>query len=1331
MPPPTLTPEARDALRRTIRTLRARLATDLRAEAESTYGLARKDASDLPEAMRERRARLLAHVEEHVRSASPTELKKSRGDVHERVMSRFVLEAAHTLVNRLVLLRHMEALSVGKPRAERLVPIEVVTKGWQSTAYRAWREHAAELCEDATEGYAMLLGLVFDDLARDLPGLYGDVGLTRLFPIPPATLRAVIEALNDPELDSAWTDDTTLGWVYQYWNDPERERLDAKINAGEKIESYEIASKTQMFTERYMVEWLLQNSLGLTWLAMCKKHGWRPEAEGVLAELDARRTEWRTKRDAGEVALDALMPIHRAAEDHWKYFVPQPIPDDAVEKAPDSMRGLKLLDPACGSGHFLVIAFDLLAALYLEEARHRRESWSAKQIAESIIEINLHGVDIDPRAVQIAAAGLYVKWRSLSHEACPKQVNLVAPALHLGRLPEDDPAVAQLRHSLAEEANVPEAVTTKLLQALAGVDYLGTLLKVDRAIEEALQPVGQHVLESVQGSLFAGMPAAQAKLDLVGARKTVLERIEAFLAHHGAEGDLGLRLDGEEVAAGLRFLRIVQEDTYDLVVGNPPYQGTSKMADAAYVAKRYPEGKADLYAAFLLRGFQLARAGGTVALLTMRGWMFLGTFAALRADILHRHDLRSVGDVDRGAFDEVPNEVLAAVMTVFRRSKREGWSVAVQPTPLSDKSYDRQRTNRKRAALMLQVGRFEFDTPGFAVIDGEPIVYWWSREFLARYAAAPKLGARDPVRTGVCTSDNTRFLRKSWESASREISDGTDANAEWAPFISGAKGVAWFDGGDDCCRWARSGLEVKTYNAHLYGSYSRTVQNEDRYFAPGIAFSMIGNEFVARAHRRPSIMGKKGSSVFPSDLSGTLALMNTSVAKEVLASLNPGVGFEVGDVNRLPIFPVEKAGEVYATVDGAFSEHESARETSVEFRRPGPSPWTDAQAWAQRAVDRPAGERLPPYEPTYDPPAPVDFVSFAIGIAMGRFGAKGEGILDTIPAGTLPHGILFVSAASEDDSLGHTACAPLHAAWSERGAVIAGRDDLRTWLRTKLFAEHRARYENRPIYFPLSSEKKSFVAWVSIHRWQHDTLQVLLADHLKREETRLEGQLADLNRARAESGKKAEAEKRYRDVQRLLDELRAFITVVRMIAEEGPPPTDDKCPKREVDARFAIDLDDGVMVNSAALWPLLDPQWKDPKKWWKELATAKGRKDYDWSHLAARYFPARVEQKCHDDPSLAVAHKCFWRLHPGKAYAWELRLRDEVRPDFTIDEPGSDEARATFLKNQRQEAESALRAEETRRARKKAKAEASAQGELGDEVDSDVDREQDDAEAVS
>jgi len=303
-------------------------------------------------------------------------------------------------------------------------------------------------------------------------------------------------------------------------------------------------------------------------------------------------------------------------------------------------------------------------------------------------------------------------------------------------------------------------------------------------------------------------------------------------------------------------------------------------------------------------------------------------------------------------------------------------------------------------------------------------------------------------------------------------------------------------------------------------------------------------------------------------------------------------------------------------------------------------------------------------------------------------------------------GILFLCGEA-DDGLDGVWGSPMHDVWSEHGAAIAPGEDLRTYLRKSFFDYHKKLYENRPIYFPLSSAKKSFVAFVSIHRWGDDTLNVLLADHLVPTKRRLEGELDDLRTARstgAAGTSKNKLEKRFTDVQKLLEELNDFIGKVTEIAEKGPPPPDSSTEKRHADARYVMDLDDGVMVNSAALWPLLEPQWKDPKKWWKELANAKGKKDYDWSHLAARYFPERVKKKCHDDPSLAVAHKCFWELHPAKAYAWELRLQDEIRPGFTIDEPGADEARARFLKEREREAAELLAKELKRREKKNAKA---------------------------
>ncbi|MEO7032444.1 MAG: SAM-dependent methyltransferase, partial [Polyangiaceae bacterium] len=366
-----------------------------------------------------------------------------------------------------------------------------------------------------------------------------------------------------------------------------------------------------------------------------------------------------------------------------------------------------------------------------------------------------------------------------------------------------------------------------------------------------------------------------------------------------------------------------------------------------------------------------------------------------------------------------------------------------------------------------------------------------------------------------------------------------------------------------------------------------------------------------------------------------------------------------------------------------------------------------AQQWAQIAVDRPEGAALPDYQPAFEEPSSEALVSFAFGIALGRFDRDGNGILDADAQRGIPNGILFLSVnESSEEPLGvwDEACHELRQAWNEHPVAVGALGGLNKYLRTQFFDYHKKLYENRPIYFPLSSAKKSFVAFVSIHRWADDTLNVLLADHLLPAKRRLDGELSDLRTARATGTDKGRAEKRFTEVQKLLEELNDFIAKVTQIAEQGPPPADEKTVAREVDARFALDLDDGVMVNSAALWPLLEPQWKDPKKWWKELANAQGKKDYDWAHLAARYFPTRARQKCHDDPSLAVAQHCFWELHPAKAYAWELRLQQEIRPEFTIDEPGSDQARTTFLAEHAAEARELLAKELKRREKKHSKA---------------------------
>jgi hypothetical protein len=298
------------------------------------------------------------------------------------------------------------------------------------------------------------------------------------------------------------------------------------------------------------------------------------------------------------------------------------------------------------------------------------------------------------------------------------------------------------------------------------------------------------------------------------------------------------------------------------------------------------------------------------------------------------------------------------------------------------------------------------------------------------------LGQIAAVCSGINSGDNDRFVRLAHEArrirAVAEAATGDCAQIPWVPYVKGGRGRAWIEPLVNIVFWPDAGLPIRVFAEFGSGA---NLRNINRFFELGVAFTPTGSRFCARIHRFRSICDMKGASVFGKDLNAALCLLNSARAIEVATSLNPTVSFQVGDVCRIPWMPPADSSAISEIVESAFTGHEAARESSVEFKRPGLSPWRYAQDWAQRAVDRPDGAPLPPYDPENDPPQPAAFVSFAVGVALGRFGTNGEGILDRSPATALPHGILFLGEEGRD-SLEHPACAPLLESWKEHGAAV-------------------------------------------------------------------------------------------------------------------------------------------------------------------------------------------------------------------------------------------------------------------------------------------------------
>ena len=623
-----------------------------------------------------------------------------------------------------------------------------------------------------------------------------------------------------------------------------------------------------------MVDWMLQNSLGLMWFTLCKKNGWTPdvEANGTLQRLEERRIEWRAKRAAGEVSLTELMLLETEEERRWAFFLlGQEIPDEAVELAPASAREWKILDPAVGSGHFLVVALGLLLALFQEEAKHRGQQdapeWSQKGIVEHLLAHTLHGIDIDPRAVQIPAASLWLKGKALCPEIEPEQLNLVAPNLRLADLPDNDPALVSLRSDIEAETGIAGEFTSQILLSLRGADHLGSLLKIDQAVDTAIEQQERRLkalrvkAQQVQLDLSGGASPVQEEMDFSSAeaRADVQELLEQFLSRHSSSNDLGLRLHGEQLAAGVRFVRLLKESSYHLVVANPPYQGTAKMSLTSYEEQHYPEGKADLYASFLLRGLELVLPGGTSAMLTMRNWLFLKQYSELRETLLDRYHLSGLLDLSSGAFDEIPpaQVVVSVAASLFLRQEQAGSRPFALRVFSEDTLTQIGETSRKRAATLAHEAKYRFKPCQLRLVPEWPLVYWWSEQDISQYLSAPSLEGIAPAEAGIITGDDTRFTRYTWE-----IFCENQPQAKWSYLVMGAKGLRWFEPARTSVNFCFYGLELRMFKLV---SQSPRFGNKNSYYIRGVSFPMIGERFGGRLHRHGGLAGKKGSSLYPNE----------------------------------------------------------------------------------------------------------------------------------------------------------------------------------------------------------------------------------------------------------------------------------------------------------------------------------------------------------------------------------------------------------------------------------------------------------------------------------
>jgi len=1338
------------SLKRCVNTVRNRLLEDLEQACYQRYSLSAKDRGKVQLTYQENLyyQRLSIWLNDSARTHKDWKLN----------LKDLVKERAYTLSNRLVILMQLECRDLRK--------VKLISWGLEKSAFRTEQEYFVAISQGDDQGFGFIIQQVWDALALELPALFEYNEIHECVPIPGPTLLWLIQELNQEGLQDAWRDDTTLGWLYQYWNDPDRKAVDDKLkNTSGKVESHELSDKTQLFTERYMVEWLVQNSLGAQWLAICARNGWEANAESKISVLQTRRVDWNQRISNKELLETDPMPIN-GDEEYWKYYVPQDLAKETVEAAPLSLDKIKILDPAMGSGHFLVYVFDFLWELYQDQARLKKEEYSAKQVVGWILNDNLHGIDIDNRAVQIGAAALYIKAQEKEPGYQIEKMNLVASDLGISHLGEDDPAILQFIKILDEELGLPEEISLKIIGTLKGAEYLGSLLQVDEEIERILKSYRDF---------------SQAS-NIKEVRERIIQALAIFIHDYDPGEDLGVKSLASQMGKGIRLIELLGQK-YNVIVANPPYLGIAKARKeiADQIQLHYQGGKEDLYSIFMLRAFQLLKGYGKFAMVTLRGWMFLSQFEEVRLMLLREANFLSFGDLHLGAFSDMKD--VSATMYVCQNSNLKNLTTKiVRPVPKLQIRRDQYQIGKNERGLLRANEVYEFLQSRFNEIPSSPMIYWWPEEFREAYKETTKLGDIGSVEQGLATTDNSRFLRQLWEITfeptqfilSADIED-PDMDLMWQPYIKGAKGKKWFETIEMVVKWSSRAKEKWVHQNIKKGGGAQNPHRDPGFFKQSSSYSYIGTVgFLCRLRKYKSIFDVSGSSIFCDNPEKMQVILSSNISGYISQSFNPTINNQVGDIAKLPVFDqlsdytfyLERAESLY---DRFFASTESCLEYTYQHLSSEKFEVEEARIRDEidkellqkfsketvKAIYREIGESVFDF-PEWDEQSesiPKDFeesyqseesllalahkyrlhpdsllqikekrglvhedqrkdlafkhLSWVIGVLLGRFDVQTGGLVDLAkqrrkeqdikanseaPEGH-DHGLLYLSVLDDHEGFNReeqpnagTSCLKtlkslLTYKWGpEKGAELweeiqnalvldcctdwtptqRSQKNLNTWIRTKLFDMHSTIYQKRPIYFPLVSANKSFFLLVNIHCWNEGTLNSILANYLNPDVSLLENRMRRLREDRQsikDSRQLNAIEKEIADLDKLLDELKTFTAKVSQLATRGPAPE-----RQDIEAPYVMDLDDGVMVNSAALWELVLPLWKDPKKWWVSLSTPKGKKDFDWSHLAMRYWPDRVMGKVKQDPSLAVAHSdygeykgrdLFEELHPKAAEKWK------------------------------------------------------------------------------
>lgn len=744
------------------------------------------------------------------------ELLRMQAEVgHEALRDR----AAYTWFNRIVAIRFMDARgwlpsrmrmlsradgSHGSEAVENALDVDITT---------ADTDRIAELKMAGLDEplWRYLFVAQCEELADCLPGVFERVGGAMELLLPQGLMMAdsVVGKLNVVLADEDWREGVTvLGWMYQYYNADVKDEF---FKSKRKAAAADIAPATQLFTPEWIVRYMVENSLGRLWMLNNPGSSLRERMEYYI-EPDAEH------------------------EDFIRISSPEEI---------------TLCDPACGSGHILVYAFELLFHMYEERGYRERE------IPELILTKNLAGMEIDSRAAQIAELALAMCAREHDRRFFRRGVRADVAVLSSIPLGEDE---------------LPG--NKKLAEELSHLGEIGSLLNPSEDEIDELKAAAASCSED----LFAS------------ATKTKLESAVAIC---------------EKLSR--RFICVVANPPYMGSSSFNPFM-------SKWIKKNYPDVKSDLCTCFIERGFNLVEDKGYAAMVTMQSWMFLGSFEKMRSSIIEGKTIVSMAHLGPRAFDAIGGEVVNVTADVIYNGRAAYEGAYVRLVDINGSEAKRLKLlaaiQNPDCGWFYRRGA---DT--FKQIPGIPIAYWASDALLDAFGNAKQLSEYGKPRQGLATGENARFVREWWEVddcksvySCGSIQESIESACKWFPYNKGGDFRKWYGNNSSVVNWENDGQEIRNYKDQNGRLLSRP-QNTNCFFSPSITWSKISSGSIAfRFKPAGHIFDVAGTSVFSDEesLKYLQGACNSSVIMRVASMLSPTLNFEVGQIATYPIIQNEE-----------------------------------------------------------------------------------------------------------------------------------------------------------------------------------------------------------------------------------------------------------------------------------------------------------------------------------------------------------------------------------------------------------------------------------------